>query len=256
MTPSLPIELWEHIIDHLFDHRQSLSSCASVCKGWVDPARFHLFTSITLVGRLDYAERKRFLASPNIALRVRRVNIHRSDRYAQPVSLDQSTHFASALEMILPALVGLKHLSITTDAWHPYYTTSRSCIAGIFPRLTSLHITDVSSNIWQDLMRMLSTSTLLQELTTEDTPRMLPANPVVEHTWPALQNLKTDDGTLLWVPSSWQAHPTQTVTTLSLNIASEWQHGQIDRFLKTLGACLLHLTLDSFTRMDIYPSQG
>lgn len=261
MTPSLPVELWEHIIDYLSNDQQSLSSCALVCKGWVDPARFHLFASIAIIGYVDYSERRSFLASPNIAPRIRRATIHRNKLYFAPlIDSTESVKFASTLGTVLPALVGLKHLCLNTDPWalDLAMESGRSSIAGIFPQLTSIHIVRIGSDIWQDLMRMISTSILLRELTTENAPRMLPVNPIVDYTWPALQSLKMDDRVLPWLPSGWQSHPTQTITTLELHILSGTAggHAQTDRFLQTLGACLLHLTFNSFTRMDIYPSLG
>ncbi|KAK7691649.1 hypothetical protein QCA50_005048 [Cerrena zonata] len=42
----LPQELWDMIIDHLYDDRPSLQSCTLVCKDWVYSPRVHLFCKI------------------------------------------------------------------------------------------------------------------------------------------------------------------------------------------------------------------
>lgn len=44
--PHLPLELVEHIINHLFDDKATLTSCALVARSWLEPAHYHLFSSI------------------------------------------------------------------------------------------------------------------------------------------------------------------------------------------------------------------
>ncbi len=39
-------ELIEHVINHLFDDKITLASCALVARAWVEPAHYHLFSTI------------------------------------------------------------------------------------------------------------------------------------------------------------------------------------------------------------------
>jgi hypothetical protein len=48
MSPSLPQELVDIIIDHLHDDQQSLLACSLVCQNWVEPSRIHKFASSTI----------------------------------------------------------------------------------------------------------------------------------------------------------------------------------------------------------------
>jgi len=79
-TPILPGELWDHIIDHLFDDSASLAACSLVCRGWLHTARVHLFRSITIAG--DYAHLEGFeqllMRSPHIARYIRKLKISES----------------------------------------------------------------------------------------------------------------------------------------------------------------------------------
>lgn len=40
---TFPPELFDNIIDHLHDDKQALLQCATVCRGWLNSARYHLF---------------------------------------------------------------------------------------------------------------------------------------------------------------------------------------------------------------------
>jgi len=51
----LPQELVDMIIDQLHNDRDALSVCALVCRSWLPTARVHLFGSIALAKRTDFA---------------------------------------------------------------------------------------------------------------------------------------------------------------------------------------------------------
>ncbi|KZT00200.1 uncharacterized protein LAESUDRAFT_614766, partial [Laetiporus sulphureus 93-53] len=40
--PQLPIEVWENVIDHLWDNQWDLLECRLVCRAWYPLSRFHL----------------------------------------------------------------------------------------------------------------------------------------------------------------------------------------------------------------------
>lgn len=45
----LPVELWDNIIDHLWDDRESLAACSIVCRAWRPSVHTHLFHTVALV---------------------------------------------------------------------------------------------------------------------------------------------------------------------------------------------------------------
>ena len=49
MGPDLPLDAHLCIIDHLWDDKSTLSSCALVCHAWVHPSRIHLFDTICVM---------------------------------------------------------------------------------------------------------------------------------------------------------------------------------------------------------------
>lgn len=44
----LPVELWDNIIDHMWDDHDSLAACSLVCRAWLPSARIHLFHTVRL----------------------------------------------------------------------------------------------------------------------------------------------------------------------------------------------------------------
>ncbi|KZT04931.1 uncharacterized protein LAESUDRAFT_760673 [Laetiporus sulphureus 93-53] len=47
--PQLPIEVWENVINHLWDAQRTLRRCTiNVCRAWYPPSRFHLRVQIKI----------------------------------------------------------------------------------------------------------------------------------------------------------------------------------------------------------------
>lgn len=55
---SLPQELAEFIIDHLWYHIDSLLACCLTCRAWVEPSRYHLFYRRRLIYEHQYKSLK------------------------------------------------------------------------------------------------------------------------------------------------------------------------------------------------------
>jgi hypothetical protein len=45
---TLPQEITDHIIDHLWDDKHALRTCSLVCKAWSFPTRHHLFADVVI----------------------------------------------------------------------------------------------------------------------------------------------------------------------------------------------------------------
>ncbi|KAI1787328.1 hypothetical protein LXA43DRAFT_714256 [Ganoderma leucocontextum] len=70
---SLPPELTDRIIDHLYDDLDSLSACALVCSGWLPSARFHLFRHVTVTCRRLSKLRGVIIRRPEIGPYIRQI---------------------------------------------------------------------------------------------------------------------------------------------------------------------------------------
>lgn len=60
---SLPPELVDHIIDHLYDDRRSLKACATVCRQWRYASQYHLFSDRSITLKAIYPARNSLLIS-------------------------------------------------------------------------------------------------------------------------------------------------------------------------------------------------
>ncbi|KAL6300225.1 hypothetical protein BKA93DRAFT_867912 [Sparassis latifolia] len=68
MSPRLPQELIDQVIDHLWDDRASLEACSTSCHAWLSSSRTHLFHTIELSTEHQCYHLNLLLeASPNIA---------------------------------------------------------------------------------------------------------------------------------------------------------------------------------------------
>ncbi|KAH9926783.1 uncharacterized protein B0H18DRAFT_1005544 [Fomitopsis serialis] len=52
-APRPPEELWDHVIDHLWDDSPALWACSLTCREWVPETRHHLFTKVHLYTKRD-----------------------------------------------------------------------------------------------------------------------------------------------------------------------------------------------------------
>jgi hypothetical protein len=76
----LPAELWDHILDYLYDEPRALYACSLVCRMWRPSGQLHLFHTIHITS-IDRWNKFRTLvrASPRLAHTcVRKVIIHHS----------------------------------------------------------------------------------------------------------------------------------------------------------------------------------
>lgn len=100
--PSIPPELIDRIIDHLHNDKRALSACALTCHVWLTTARYHRFTTVTLVPArirsfLDLLER------PGIAHVVLKLELRGMQTWSfQP----------RGIQWMLSQLRSLEHLSL------------------------------------------------------------------------------------------------------------------------------------------------
>ena len=118
--PDLPQELYEVIIDYLYDDKASLASCSLVSKAWIPTARLHLFRTIRHTLAFDAAaagkliqDMTRFLQeAPSIALLVRDLYLQAAIPASRSCVEEEDV---SSLLKLLPQLQSLtmKHVLLT-----------------------------------------------------------------------------------------------------------------------------------------------
>lgn len=59
---SLPRELWDHILDFLWDDRDSPAACIMTCRSWVLTAHFHIFQTIRLANFMEFKKLEQLLS--------------------------------------------------------------------------------------------------------------------------------------------------------------------------------------------------
>ena len=59
----LPVEVWERVMDHLWEDYPELLACSLVCRAWYPRSRFHLLSRVLLQSRADVHRLARNLKS-------------------------------------------------------------------------------------------------------------------------------------------------------------------------------------------------
>ncbi|KZT04982.1 uncharacterized protein LAESUDRAFT_813848 [Laetiporus sulphureus 93-53] len=114
--PQLPVEVWENVINHLWDDQYALAQCSLVCRAWYPPCRFHLHRKIminTVRGVKAYA--KELKQTPELSKRAHDMFIgdfpHRI--------IDLSTLWPAAI-LLARKLPELERLRIWNSEWKPW----------------------------------------------------------------------------------------------------------------------------------------
>ncbi|KZS99649.1 uncharacterized protein LAESUDRAFT_606320, partial [Laetiporus sulphureus 93-53] len=115
--PQLPIEVWENVIDHLWDDQGALQECNRVCRAWYPLSRFHLHRQITIrnvKGVKAYV--KALKQTPELSERAHYMDIWREWR------IETSAPSSLSLAAILLArkLPRLEKLTIWSSEWKPW----------------------------------------------------------------------------------------------------------------------------------------
>lgn len=63
VLPNLPVEVWERVVDHLWEDYPELLACSLVCRAWLPRSRFHLLSRVLLQSRADIHSLARNLKS-------------------------------------------------------------------------------------------------------------------------------------------------------------------------------------------------
>lgn len=122
------LELWDMIIDHLWDHPGALASCSLVCRAWLPSTRLHLFRQVELP--LDFPSitikfsellKNPSIASVSIAHCVRELRVcrtacndwwHRATRTLRPMSKQKPENYTALVDDLFSRLTRVRFLSL------------------------------------------------------------------------------------------------------------------------------------------------
>ncbi|KAJ7179643.1 hypothetical protein C8R46DRAFT_646264 [Mycena filopes] len=152
LEPALPQELFDHIIDFLFDDLESLRACALVSSNFLRSSRIHVFSHLRLAVDQDHpiSELRDTLAkSPYLASRVRAVHLYDHIMRRHSWIEEHPTSLAPGVAQFLRILVGLERFVLTVEAGFVHWANvSKVLRQSIYitlaaPTLTCLEITGI-----------------------------------------------------------------------------------------------------------------
>ncbi|KZT01633.1 uncharacterized protein LAESUDRAFT_457146 [Laetiporus sulphureus 93-53] len=134
-VPQLPIEVWENVIDYLWDDDSTLRRCVLVCRAWYPPSRFHFYTRITIRSvRGVKAYAKMLKQTPELSERAHDMTI------VGDWGTDRSALSTAAI-LLARKLPRLEQLHIEYSDWNPW--TMHSDIFLLLPAFSSISCLDL-----------------------------------------------------------------------------------------------------------------
>ena len=134
-TSHLNVELFDHIVDFLYDSVDALKSCCLVSKSWVPRSRKHLFAVINFRNTDDVQSWKAVFPDPSTSL----------GRYAKTLFIS-SEHIIAAVGVeegcwvsAFACVVQLSMNTFRSDS-EPIMSVSLVPFHGLSPMLKSLHV--------------------------------------------------------------------------------------------------------------------
>ncbi|RDX44608.1 hypothetical protein OH76DRAFT_1093315 [Lentinus brumalis] len=161
MPANIPVEVSEHVIDMLWDDKDTLRACALTCRAWVPRSRLYLFRSITLRERPTvYALADLLDTDESIQHLIQTVGV-KLDKHT--LLLDS---FFAVLGRRLPRLHELSFIGRSLAGQFFPYITRRTCLLASFTTsIASLSLQYAILRSFDDLARLLGTLTHLTHLT-------------------------------------------------------------------------------------------
>ncbi|GBE83251.1 hypothetical protein SCP_0502990 [Sparassis crispa] len=157
----LPPEIFDHIIDFLWDDPSALAACSLTCRTWLPTTRLHLFRSVTLGGAHHCAQLNALLdasaaASTGIPRYIRELCILTPwmDEHGH------LNHLGQGLTLLLPRLRAVQHLALANVLWNPSFSPTtkqeEECFLTFSPAVRTLRLSFVDFENPHDLLRFLS----------------------------------------------------------------------------------------------------
>ncbi|RDX47002.1 hypothetical protein OH76DRAFT_801295 [Lentinus brumalis] len=150
MAPTLPQELIDQTIDHLWNDIPALAACALASHACLPSARMHLLHDQRILGAKSCARFEAFLAAcPDAVPHIRKLSI------TEPTSTAYAQHWVNQIPALVARLDGLRTLELVGL----HYVSLQRCSAdtlAAFGKLTSLLFADVYFDHFLDVQNLLS----------------------------------------------------------------------------------------------------
>ena len=111
-SPKLPVEVWERVIDHLWEDYPELLACSLVCRAWLPRSGFHLLNRALLQSRSDvYRLAKNLQSSEGLRKRMHTLIVRGGRTEATRIAIPQIGTLAATLARSPPQAeeLGLWH---------------------------------------------------------------------------------------------------------------------------------------------------
>jgi len=110
-----PVEVFENIIDHLWDQQDALKTCSLVCKSWYPRSRLHLLGEVWLYDRKQVARLSKLVReNPLYADRVRSIVIKGGKDASERLPIP---HIAAFSAMLTRHLQRVEYIGIAVAEW-------------------------------------------------------------------------------------------------------------------------------------------
>ncbi|KAF9817805.1 hypothetical protein IEO21_03147 [Rhodonia placenta] len=164
--PTLPPELFDEAIDHLWDDPTTLRACSLTCRAFVPTARLHIFRTIRIQGA-GHCDRFRALlaTAPGIACCVRRLTICAAYKGvdAEGRALEDDA-WVNTIAAVLPQLTRITTLGIARVRWNALLAETQCAFAELFRQVQTLFLFEVRFLASGDVLDFLSAFPVLTPL--------------------------------------------------------------------------------------------
>ena len=183
MTPSLPPEILDLIVDHLHDERTTLDACCRASKSWIPRARRHLFFSIEFSSKSLIGLWIKDFPDPSTS----------PAHYTRVLSFLGSAPLASAHTLAHPRVRDFRHIiDLQLCGIWGIREISLIPLHGLFPTLKSLSVS-LSRISPSEIATLICSFPLLKDL---ELCHLLTNNTIATHKWSAPSTFPELTGTL------------------------------------------------------------
>lgn len=251
MIPNLPQELTEVIVDYLYDDVHSLEACSTASRSLLEPARFHLFSSIVLNTKQRLT---RFVAfennSPTVRTHLRYLAVRKpqiepgftpidSGDLAKVLSLDLQVRSLVFFNFIWDFQINCNVLDSVAELTLDWCTfsdfSSFQDFIMLFPHLSTLRAVcttwEKHKNSYQDVTSLIS-----------------PSSSYLGPQAPRLRNLVVSHSKLVplgrWLVAS---NAAERLDSIDLSIYGESEFGECARLIDAAGRSLRRVSMGALS---------
>ena len=240
MTPIIPPELWDYIIDYLHDDMHTLGACCLVCRSWLLSSRFHLFATVQLYA-FDIDTYLVAICAPGSTIPpyVRNLEVYNGRNEWE------STVVINALPK-LPQLSAVERLSLVHVAWDTLIPEAKERLFGLSRGLKALKLDHMDFLSIGQALHFISSAPLLEALSLGSVYFLSSEVLLADFPAPPVKRIIFDVNVHLPVIIDWLClwQPVPTVRSVRFDVFKLEQIPCISDYLRRLGPLLEYLGLD------------